>query len=259
MPLRGRRPRPPRAVVLTRFAPSSRSLLIGLGIVVLATGSYAVARGSSMFAIQRVEIRGADPATADAVRRALAPLGGTSLLALGSGDVERRAEALPAVVSATYDRAFPHTLRVRIVEERPVAVLHRGTDLFLVSARARVIRRLGANALLNLPRIWVVRSTDVSVGATLAGDPGAAVAALVPLLHLHFPVRVATAASSGGQLALRLRTGLEIRLGAAHDLPLKLSIARQIVPTIAPGSGTYLDVSVPERPVAGDANLQVSG
>ena len=212
-----------------------------------------------MFAIQRVEIRGGDPATAAAVRRALAPLDGTSLLALGAGEVERRAQALPSVVSVSYDRAFPHTLRVTVVEERPVAVLHRGNDLFLISARARVIRPLTANALLNLPRIWVARSTDATLGATLAGDPGAAVAALVPLQRLRFPVPVATAESSDGQLALRLRSGLEIRLGDAHDLPLKLSVARQIAPTIAPGSGTYLDVSVPERPVAGGDNLQVSG
>jgi cell division septal protein FtsQ len=162
-------------------------------------------------------------------------------------------------VSASYDRAFPHTLRVTIVEERPVAVLHRGDDLFLVSARGRVIRPLAGNALPNLPRIWVPRGTDVSVGATLGGDPGAAVAALVPLQRLHFPVRVATAEASDGQLFLRLRTGLEMRLGDSRDLPLKLSIARQIAPTIAAGAGTYLDVSVPDRPVAGGSNSQVGG
>ena len=85
-----------------------------------------------MFAIRTIDVRGADPATAAAVRDALARLNGTNLLSLGRGEVARRADALPAVVSATYDRAFPHTLRVTVVEERPVAVLHRGKDLFLV-------------------------------------------------------------------------------------------------------------------------------
>jgi cell division protein FtsQ len=257
VPVRG--PRAPRAERLTRFAPSGRSFAIGLAILAVAAGAYALARQSSMFAIQRVEVRGADPATAEAVRRALEPLTGRSLLALGGGEVARRAQALPSVVSAAYDRAFPHTLRVTVVEERPVAVLHRGNDLFLVSARARVVRALPQNALPGLPRIWVPRAVDVNIGATLGGDPGAAVSALVPLRRIQFALGVATAEATAGQLSLRLRTGLEIRLGDAHDLPLKLTIARQVAPTIPPGAGTFLDVSVPDRPVAGAINSQLSG
>ena len=239
--------------------PSGRSLLVGFGLLALAAGTYVLARESSMFAIRRVEIRGADPRTAAAVRRALSTLDGTSLLSLGRAEVARRAQAVPSVISATYDRAFPHTLRVRIVEERPVAVLHRGDDPFLVSARARVIRALQANALLGLPRIWVPRTTDVSLGATLGGDPGAAVAALVPLHRFRLPVHVATARAVDGQLFLQLRNGLELRLGDIEDLPLKLTIARRIVPTLAPRAGTFLDLSVPERPVAGSENPQVGG
>ena len=252
VPLRRRaRPSGGRARSLRRLAPSARSLLVGAGILALAAGTYAVARESSMFAIRRIEIRGADPRTEAAVRKALAPIEGTNLLALSGGDVARLADSLPYVVSASYNRWFPHTLRVTVVEERPVAVLHRGNDRFLVSARGRVIRPLPANALPNLPRIWVPRSTDVGLGATLAGDPGAAVVALVPLQRLHFPVRVATAQAAGGQLTLHLVSGLELRLGDARDLPLKLAIARQIAPTVSLSAGTYLDLSVPERPVAG--------
>jgi len=177
----------------------------------------------------------------------------------GRGEVARRAQALPYVVSAAYDRDFPHTLRVSIVEEQPVAVLHRGDELFLVSARGRVIRPLAPRTLLELPRIWVDRGTDVSLGETLDGDAGSAVQALLPLRRLRFPVRIATAAASDGQLVLHLRSGLELRLGDSRDLPLKLSIARQIVPTLASGSATYLDVSVPERPVSGTSNRQVGG
>ena len=49
----------------------------------------------------------------------------------------------------------------------------------------------------------------------------------------------------------------EVRLGDASDLALKLAVARRILPALA-GVGGYLDVSVPERPVAGqDLNSQV--
>jgi cell division protein FtsQ len=259
VPLRRGRLNAPAFSLVARLLPSGRALAAGFALVGLAAGGYALALETPMFAIRTVEVRGASPATAAAVRQALAPLDGESLFALRGGDVERRADAVPTVVSATYDRAFPHTLRVTVREERPIAVLRRGPDSFLVSARARVLRTLRPGALLALPRVWVVRASDVQVGATLGGDPAAAVGALVPLLHLRFPARVASATAAGGQLSLQLRSGLELRLGDSRDLPLKLTIARQIVPTLAAAPDAYLDVSVPERPVAGANNPQLGG
>ena len=55
--------------------------------------------------------------------------------------------------------------------------------------------------------------------------------------------------------------GLEILLGAPVDLRLKIAIARGILPTLAlprAGGPDYLDITVPERPVAG-RNPQPSG
>jgi hypothetical protein len=46
-----------------------------------------------------------------------------------------------------------------------------------------------------------------------------------------------------------LRSGLEVRLGDLRELRLKLAIARRILARGDPGA--YLDVSLPERPVAG--------
>ena len=76
-----------------------------------------------------------------------------------------------------------------------------------------------------------------------------------------FAARVAFVRSLDGQITLGLRGGLEIQLGAPIDLRLKIAIARSILPTLAlPGRGgpDYLDITVPERPVAG-RNPQPSG
>jgi len=55
-----------------------------------------------------------------------------------------------------------------------------------------------------------------------------------------------------------LRSGLELRLGDASDLKLKLAIARRVLAAVGGGRGSYVDVSVPERPVA-STNPQVEG
>ena len=67
-------------------------------------------------------------------------------------------------------------------------------------------------------------------------------------------VRFVTAAEN--ELTYMLRNGLEVRLGTAQQLPLKLALARRIL--AGGGVERYVDVSVPDRPVAG-TNLQVEG
>jgi hypothetical protein len=51
---------------------------------------------------------------------------------------------------------------------------------------------------------------------------------------------------------------VELRLGDPTDVRLKLAIARRALAQLPPGA-TYLDVSVPGRPVAGADNPQLSG
>ena len=58
-------------------------------------------------------------------------------------------------------------------------------------------------------------------------------------------------------LVFRLRSGLELRLGAPTDVRLKLAIARRALRAL-PAGATYVDVSVPGRPVAG-TDPQLSG
>jgi len=241
---------------LSRFAPSRRSLAVGFGLVAIAGGAYGVARQSSAFAIGRVEVVGAPPDVQRQVQRTLAPLLGTSLLGLDGAALERRIEALPTVVSAEYDRAFPHTLRVRVRPEASVAVLHRGKQTWLVSGRGRVVARIPNLTYGSLARIWVPRATEVAPGAFLAPDTGGTTARTLALAA-RFPARIAVASLAHGELVYRLHSGLELRLGEPTDVRLKLAIVRRALRHLPPGV-TYVDVSVPERPVAGQENPQLS-
>jgi cell division protein FtsQ len=249
-------PRPRPEIVLSRLVPSRRSLLVGLGVLAIAMGTYAVARESGAFAVTRFEVQGGTVRIRHEVRRALAPVRGDSLLALDGGALIRRMEALPTVMSAGYDRSFPHTLRVHVVPERPVAVLRSGRSSWLVSARARVVARLRPHAARGLPRIWVPRGTAVQIGGFLA-PAGGGTAAQTVALAARFPARIAVVSLAHGELVFHLRSGLEIRLGQPTDVRLKLAIARRALRR-SPSGTTYVDVSVPGRPVAG-ANSQLSG
>jgi len=226
-----------------------------IAVPIVLIGAYFAARETSTFAVRTIDVRGGTPALRKQVRTALAPVVGTSLLALNRGAIERRVDALPAVVSTSYDRAFPHTLRVTVVPEKPVAVLHRGKETWLVSARGRTIARIPSHTDMALPRIWVPTAAPVAAGAFLQPEDGGTVARVLALAA-GFPARFTTATLSHGELTLRLRLGIELRLGEPVDVRLKLAVARRALRVLPPGS-TYLDVAVPQRPVAG-ANPQVS-
>jgi POTRA domain, FtsQ-type len=256
-----RLPHPPKPGAASALVRSPMSLVVGVAAVVALVGlMILVARQSSMFSVTRVEIAGAPPAVAAQARAALRFADGESLLRLDGGDVVAALERIPSVYRASYDRDFPHTLRIRIVPERPVAVLRRGTESWLVSARGRVIARLERGALQSLPRIWLGATALVRLGAVVHDRSGSLAShALSSMRGVGLGARISYVKADGGRIVAGLRSGLEVRFGPPVDLGLKLAVARSILPMLAlPSAGgpRYLDVMAPERPVAG-TNPQV--
>lgn len=247
---------------LARLLPSGRSLLVGFALLGVAVGAYEVARSTSLFAIQRVEVTGASPEAAARIRSALKPVAGTSLLTLAPDAVEERVAALAEVASVSYDRSFPHTLVVTVRLEEPAAVVRRGEESWLVSLRGRVVRPLERGARPDLPRVWIPPATRLAAGGYV-GDPAAerAIRAVAALRAEPLPTSVRSVRGERGELAFRLVSGLELRLGTEADLGLKLAVAARILGDLPPrwqGGPTTLDVSVPERPVAfGSLNPEV--
>jgi cell division protein FtsQ len=245
--------------------PTARSTLVALALVVAGAGLYAAARATSLFAVRTVEIRGASPETAEAVRTALAATDGRSLLAVDRGELAARVERIPTVADAELDRAFPHTLVVFVHEERAAAVLRRGAEAWLVAAGGRVLARADRGTHTSLPRVWVPKPTSVALGDPLRSARVAATVAAVAELPEGFPDRVRDVRSAAGELTFRLASGIELRLGDARDLALKLAVAARILPQMVPdqaASEHYLDVSVVERPVAGgtlNSEVEVEG
>jgi cell division protein FtsQ len=248
-----------RAAIL-RFLPSGRSLLVGFAIVAGAAGLYLLARATPMFSVQRIEVEGAPPAVAAHVRKALAPLEGTSLLALHGISVEQRLAPLTDVASVSYDRDFPHTIRVLVRPEEPAAIARRGAEAWLVSTSAEVISTVPAGKRRAYPAVWLTGSDVPEIGAAITDRFGLrAVRALALADRAHFKRRINVVRARDHDLTFLLASGIELRLGDLRAIRLKLAVADQILPKLrATGGYTYLDVSVPGRPVAG-SNSQPEG
>lgn len=242
---------------MTRLVPSGPSIVTGLVLLLLGVGAYAVARTTSAFAVREVAVEGPPRHVAKQVARVLSDTRGESLLALDLAGLQALVERVPSVASARFDRAFPHTLRVIVVPERPVVVLRQGKTSWLVAASGRVIKPLDRGQRPRLPRIWLQPVVQLRVGEAVSGSVRNAVRTVAPLVRSPLPGRVASVRYLDEELTLMLRSGAEVRLGDHSDRALKLELARRILPGLTEDE-VYLDVSVPERPVVGTSlNSQV--
>ncbi|MGH3066143.1 MAG: cell division protein FtsQ/DivIB [Gaiellaceae bacterium] len=235
---------------LARFVPSGRSLLVGFGVVLGALGIYWGAHVSSVFAVDRVEVLGAPPEIEREVEAATKGVVGANLVTVDPAEIEGALRALPSVAGASVDRAFPHTLVVKIAPERAVAVARRGQSSWLVTGAGKVIRAIETGSERTYPRIWLTRGVAVRVGGMLPLRYTPATRALAAAIEGKLPRRVKAVRADGDDLTLVLRRGAEIRLGEPTDLGLKVAVATAVFRLVEPGT-TYIDVSVPERPVAG--------
>lgn len=234
-------------------------MLLGLALLAAAVLAYAGARQTSVFAVRTVDVRGGTPVLRAQVRAALRDTLGLSLLRVDGGTVTSAVAPIPGVRTFSFDRSFPHTLRIVVRPERPVLVLRRGADAYLVAATGRVLRTLAHPRLSSLPRLWAPRDAKLAVGATLPPELAAGATALAATRGAALPTGVHEVRTHK-ELTLVLGSGFELRLGEVGDLRLKLAIARRILRATgaaATGSG-YVDVSVPERPVLA-TNPQVGG
>jgi cell division protein FtsQ len=240
----------PRELRLADLLPSGKAIAVAFSVLALAVLLYFGARETSVFAVRTIEIHGASPTVAAHVRAALRPLDGKSLLAVHAADVIGPVERLPDVAGLTYDRDFPHTIRVRVVPAHTIAVVRRGPSAWLVSSDGRVVRPAGRTSAPGLPRIWVPGTVDVTTGRRLAdGDAAAALDAVAVARRNGFARHIAAVRASDHELTFVLDNHVELRFGDASDLALKVTVARRVLP-LASGYG-YVDVSAPDRPVAG--------
>ena len=245
---------PVRPALPSSLRPGRRVLAIALACVGLVGLAYLGARNTGVFAFRTVEVSGASRPVAADVRKALAPLEGTSLVALDPGDVEQLLEGVPTVHAAHVDRAFPHGLSIEVEPERPLAVFRDGARAWLVAASGRVIEPMDPTARPTLPRVRIDVSRTPALGAQLPGDDAEAALAVLAALPRGFPTRVLYSTVEDEGIVLVLADGPEIRLGEPTMLARKLAAAAAVLRSLPEEERIplgYLDASVLERVVAG--------
>jgi cell division protein FtsQ len=249
----GTRSRARPARTRTRSAPAAqgvalrRRLIAGaIVLVVLYAGYMLWFRNLSWFAIDEVTVTGATTnqsqikaAVEDAARD-------MTTLHLKDDQLRNAVAQFPTVASVGASTSFPHTLKVTISERLPAAFIKEGPERTAVSADGYLLPGASFD-YKRLPRLEGVTAS----GARLSGNAAAQAAILgaVPA-PLRDRVTVGGWDEQQGGVVVSLDGGPDLRFGDGSRARDKWTAAVAVLSSPQHGSPSYLDVSVPERPVS---------
>jgi cell division protein FtsQ len=232
-------------------------LLGALGALLLPAGYWGLEH-SSVFAASRVVVTGATSGVDAQVRSVVAAdVAGKSLLEVNASSLAARLDAMPYVRSASVDRAFPHTVAVTVVMERPVAFVRAGRTGYVISSDGRVLRTAVAKAPKHLARLTLPAGPSVRAGETVATAPMQAALMVLTAAPQSFPrdiARIKGVASGPAGVVATFGHRMHIRLGDTTHLALKLRVAALVLSKMGDSirrSVAYVDVSSPARPTIG--------
>jgi cell division protein FtsQ len=235
-----RRPRlPPRARLLLAISV----VLIGLGVAV-----WLWVRDSPLVAIEHVTVTGETGPDASEIRFALQAAARTmTTLDVDMAALRNAVAPYPVVRDLQVSTHFPHGIRIRVIEQTPVAVAVVGDQTVPVAADGTLLRDVLAS-----PSLPLISGRVTQAGGRVSGrDARAAVALLVaaPEQMLRRVSQVTNDPSHG--LVAQLRGGPSVYFGDASRLAAKWAAASAVLADPGSAGAAYIDVTDPGRPAAG--------
>jgi cell division septal protein FtsQ len=222
-------------------------LAFALVLVLVGWSGYLWVRDLSLFRVSHVEISGLDSREAPAIRRALRQ-SATQMTTLNVNEarLKKSVELFPVVRSLSASAKFPKTLRIKVNEYVPVAVLVTdGGRRVAVSSAGTLLRGVGPKT-----KLPVVKVDEIPTSGTL--QDAAARRLVNALSGAPSPLRPLLARAYGAKDGIRIafRGGLVLRLGDSSRLAAKWASAARVLADSSSHGARSLDVRIPQRPAA---------
>lgn len=241
-----RRRRPGRIRArLPRIGP--KVLLAVILVLALLGGAWLWVRQSSLVAVKRVSVAGASGPDAAQIRAALISAAhDMTTLDVQMSHLRTAVSPYPVVKALRVSTQFPHGMRIRVIEQVPVAVLQVDGRRTPVAGDGTLLHDVTTGA--ELPSIGL---TVAPGGTQLTGMANTEVRMLAAAPYQLLPkVQLASSDSTHG-LVVQLRNGPRVYFGAANRLVAKWDAVAAVVAAPSSAGADYIDVSDPARPAAG--------
>lgn len=234
--LRARLPRP---------APRAVAALVAL--VVLLVGGWLWLRQASLVAVKRVSVAGASGPDAAHIRSALISAArDMTTLDVQMGHLRTAVSPYPVVKALHVSTQVPHGMRIRVIEQVPVAMVQVDGRRTPVAGDGTLLHDVTVGS--PLPSI----SLSVAPGGT--GLTGIALSEVRMLAaapsQLLTKVQLASSDATHGLVA-QLRNGPRLYFGGADELAAKWDAVTEVLASPRSAGADYVDVTAPGRPAAG--------
>lgn len=236
-------------VIRNRPKPNWRLLaLIFFASAAIALGSTYISTTPKL-AVSKVEVTGVTWADLARLKAVGEQIRGRNVLFFNKKTVALDILQLPEVESVRVDRVLPRTVRLRIHERKPVAMLHDGKQLFLVDETGVVFHKVPKPVTgLTTINVRVPLKTGDAAGKT-------SVEACLALEALKCAAKERLSVAKirvdpDGDICLNMIGGFDVKLGQAQELPRKMALVRKALqgkPELAKNA-KYIDVSCPKYP-----------
>lgn len=239
-----------------------RMALLGLGTTVIIVAVIIGALlGSPLFALRldKVEVTGWEYADQGEMYAIFDDLAGTPVLRIDEDAVEAQLEAVAWVEQAVVDTNLPNSATIQIRERTPLATF-QGAD-----GRFRIIDRYGRvlEIVDGMPieYMWITVSDPPNLERGEFAATGVAAAAettrsLTPSIRSR--LRRIAVDQSGTTMALYLRDGTRVNLGAARDIFSKLVRLQTLLDDFPGMTNVRIDVSTAETTRSSASQLELT-
>jgi cell division protein FtsQ len=164
----GRVRRNQRRIQAQRILGALGHLAVVATVVTIAAWLYLRAQSDTRFALKSVEVAGAVHTPRAAIDDVTKAYGGTNLFRLDIARLQADLVRLPWVSRVEIEKKLPDTLRIRIVERAPVALLQNGSTLHYVDDHGVAFAQLSAEiGDRDLPVIRDARGAELARAVAL--------------------------------------------------------------------------------------------
>jgi cell division protein FtsQ len=232
------------------FSPRMRQRLVLAALVALAlAGLYHFwLRDSSLVAVNDVEVTGLTTKDGPRIQAMLESVAeDMTTLHVRTDELEEAVSTFPVVGSIHVEPDFPHALRIEVTERPAAALVSVDGVPMPVAADGTILR--GLRPPEGLPLLQMEKPATESQ----VTDPRTLRALLVAgAAPTGFPQRIERLSEDAEQgVVVELQDGPEIIFGDADLVDEKWTAAVRVLADTDAAGASYLDVRLPERPVAG--------
>jgi cell division protein FtsQ len=230
-------------VMASRKATVAGAVLLTL---VVLGGLFLWLRDSGLVGVREVEITGVTGAQGPEIRDALTEAArDMTTLHVREDSLRDAVQAYPVVRELHADADFPHRLRITVNSYDPIGAVDIGGRAVAIARDGTVLDGTPTKGLA------VIAASGSAAGTKITGAEATRLVRLLAAAPGPMRSRVARAYKGPNGLAVELRDGPRLDFGDLGRVDAKWLAAAAVLADADSQGASYIDVRLPERPVAG--------